>query len=83
MDICVLFSPQLSSRTISFDSLVKSDTRRRRHGAGVIGGRSCHAAVLRYRLKRDAMAANYISQLSETDVQYNLVSANRQIFKQE
>lgn len=40
MDICVLFSPQLSSRTISFDSLVKGDTQRRRHGAGEIHGSS-------------------------------------------
>lgn len=34
-------------------------------------------------VKHDVMLANYIRQLSETDVQYNLVSANRQIFKQE
>lgn len=44
---------------------------------------ACHASVLCYRVKRDMMAANYTSQLSEADVQYNLVSANRQIFKQE
>lgn len=44
---------------------------------------ACHASVLCYRAKPDMMAANYISQLSETDVQYNLVSANRQVFKQE
>lgn len=33
--------------------------------------------------KHDVMEANYISQLSETDVQYNPVSANRHTFKQE
>lgn len=44
---------------------------------------ACHASVFYYRVKHDMMAANYISQLSETDVQYNLVNANRQIFKQE
>lgn len=34
-------------------------------------------------VKRDVTEANYISQLSETDVQYNPVSANRHTFKQE
>lgn len=83
MDICVLFSPQLSSRTISFDSPVKLTCGSHVTRARVNSSNACHARVLCYRVKLDMMAANYISQLSETDVQYNLVSANRQIFKQE
>lgn len=64
MDICVLFQLQLSSRTISFDSLAEptcgSYVTRPERGAAALRG-ACRASMLRRRPKHNMMAANYIS----------------------
>lgn len=71
------FPPQLSSRTISFDWFVKCSSDDARPGA-MTSRRLVESAML-----QKMMAANYTSPLSGTDVRRNLVSANRQILKQE